>query len=267
LIGTIPAPDTSDGDAPEEVVVVERRRLELERRVVLLRRRRDLLEDHVEERLQVLRLLAHLLHRVPVAPRSVHDREVELLVVRAELDEEVEDLVEDLVRPRVGPIDLVDHHERAEAVLEGLSQHEARLRHRPLRRVDEEEDRVRHAQRALDLPPEVRVAGRVDDVDARAVPVDRRVLREDRDAPLALLRVGVHRPLLDLLVLPEGPGELEHRVDERRLAVVDVRDDGDVADRSLVLRGHASPGLRGEEDKVAARCRQGPTTHQSSKIL
>ena len=34
----------------------------------------------------------------------------------------------------------------------------------------------------------------------------------------------------DLLVLAEDAGLPEHRVDERRLAVVDVGDDGDVAD-------------------------------------
>jgi hypothetical protein len=127
--------------------------------------------------------------------------------VRAELDEEAEDLVEHLVAARVGPVDLVDHHERAQTVLEGLAQHEPRLRHRALGRVDEEEHRVRHPQRPLDLSAEVGVAGRVDDVDPRPVPVDRRVLRQDRDAALALLRVGIHRPLLDLLVLPEGPAK------------------------------------------------------------
>ena len=56
------------------------------------------------------------------------------------------------------------------------------------------------------------------------------VLREDRDALLALEVVGVHDPLDDFLVLAEDAGLPEHGVDERRLAVVDVGDDGDVAD-------------------------------------
>jgi hypothetical protein len=36
------------------------------------------------------------------------------------------------------------------------------------------------------------------------------------------------------LVLAEGPGLLEQRVDECRLAVVDVRNDGDVPDLVLI---------------------------------
>jgi hypothetical protein len=73
------------------------------------------------------------------------------------------------------------------------------------------------------------MAGRVDDVDLRPAPAHRRVLREDRDPPLALERVGVHHPLLDDLVLAERAGLPEHLVDESGLAVVDVGDDGDVA--------------------------------------
>ena len=41
-------------------------------------------------------------------------------------------------------------------------------------------------------------------------------------APFALDGVGVHDPVFDRLVFAEGVALPEHRVDERRLAVVDV---------------------------------------------
>ena len=59
---------------------------------------------------------------------------------------------------------------------------------------------------------------------------DGRVLGEDRDALLALEVDRVEDALADVLVLAERAGLPEHRVDERRLAVVDVRDDRDVAE-------------------------------------
>ena len=59
---------------------------------------------------------------------------------------------------------------------------------------------------------------------------DGRVLGEDRDPLLALEVHRVEHALGDVLVLAEGAGLPEHRVDERRLAVVDVGDDRDVAD-------------------------------------
>ena len=170
------------------------------------------------------------MRRHALACRRVDDRRVELRVVGLELDEQVEHLVVHAHRVGAGPVDLVDDDDRRPAELERLAEHEARLRHRPVERVDDEQHAVDHAQDALDLAAEVGVARRVDDVDLRALPADGGVLGEDRDAPLALQRVGIHHALLHDLVLAKGAGLAEHLVDERRLAVIDVRDDGDVPD-------------------------------------
>ena len=87
---------------------------------------------------------------------------------------------------------------------------------------------------ALDLGAEIGVAGRVDDVDvgglaARWRPFDRGALGEDGDPALFLEVVRIHRALFDALVVAEGARLAEQLVDERRLAVIDVRDDRDVA--------------------------------------
>ena len=66
---------------------------------------------------------------------------------------------------RVGAIDLVDDDDRRQAALEGLAQHEARLRQRPFGGVDEQQHAVGHRQHALHFAAEIGVAGRVDDVD------------------------------------------------------------------------------------------------------
>jgi hypothetical protein len=71
---------------------------------------------------------------------------------------------------------------------------------------------------------------------------DRGVLREDRDAARLLQRVAIHDALRVRLALAEDAALREHAVHERRLAVVDVRDDRDVADGvallQLVVRAH-----------------------------
>jgi hypothetical protein len=83
------------------------------------------------------------------------------------------------------------------------------------------------------------VARGVDDVELHVPVLHGRVLGEDRDALLALEVHGVHDAVVDVRALPEGAGLPEHRVDERRLAVVDVGDDGDVAQ---VLAGGGGDG-------------------------
>ena len=73
------------------------------------------------------------------------------------------------------------------------------------------------------------MARRVDDVDQQVLVVDGRVLRENRDAALALEVGVVHGALGDPLVRAERAALMQQRIDERRLAVIDVGDDGDVA--------------------------------------
>ncbi len=111
--------------------------------------------------------------------------------------------------------------------------------------VDEQEDAVDHRQAALDLAAEVGVPGRVDDVDLRVAELDRGVLGEDRDPLLALEIHRVHHALVHVLVLAERASLPEHRVDEGRLAVVDVRDDRHVAEvvtEGEGRLGHGEPG-------------------------
>ena len=174
------------------------------------------------------------------AGARVEDREIDLLFVGVEVDEEVVDLVEDFLRPRVRPVDLVDDDERRQPPLERLAQHEPRLRQRSFGRVHQEQHAVDHRQRPLDLAAEVGVARRVDDVDQDVVVVDGRVLGEDGDAPLPLEVGVVHHPLGHPLVGAEDPALVEHGVDQRGLAVVDVGDDGDVSPESV---GHRRSGF------------------------
>ncbi len=164
------------------------------------------------------------------AGHRVDHRELDLVLARAQIDEQRVDGVEHLGRPRVLAVDLVDHHHRGQPQRQRLAQHEPGLRKRPLRGVDQEQDAVHQAQPALHLAAEVRVPGRVDDVDLHAAVGDRGVLRQDGDALLALQLVGVHGAVHHGLVGAEDARLAQHVIDQGRLAVVDVRDDRDVAD-------------------------------------
>ena len=90
------------------------------------------------------------------------------------------------------------------------------------------------------------------------LPHDRGRLGEDGDAALALEIVRIHHPLGDALVVAKGARLLQEPVDQRRLAVVDVGDDGDVAElhHGTVLesggrRGGGGAVLMREDDRDA----------------
>src|SRR5262249_43703925 len=70
-------------------------------------------------------------------------------------------------------------------------------------------------------------------------------LGENGDAALTLQLVAVHGLRLHLLVGAEGTGLLQQRVDQRRLAMVDVGDDRDIADiHEWILNGVPGVGAR-----------------------
>ena len=137
---------------------------------------------------------------------------------------------------RVGAIDLVDHDDRRQAALEGLAEHESRLRQRTFRGVDQQHHAVGHRQHALHFPAEIGVAGRVHDVDQGLAVVNGGVLGQDGDAALTLELVAVHGALFDALVGAEHAALPKHGVNKGGLAVIDVGDDGNVAAKRVRYR-------------------------------
>ena len=240
--GELAGHDPPDGQPADVVVVSEVVRLEARRRVRRVGRAGQEAHDRLEERPQIGALPAELPRRRAGARVGVEHGELELLLARPEIDEQAVDLVEDRRRPGVRAVDLVEADDGRETGLERLAEDEAGLRQRALRGVDQEEHPVDHGERALDLAAEVGMAGRIDDVDVHALPRDRRVLREDRDAALPLEGEGVHHPLGHRLIGAEDAGLPEQRIDERRLPVVDVGDDADVAHVGAAGHGRLARG-------------------------
>ncbi len=153
-----------------------------------------------------------------------------------EIGEQVENLVQHLDVPLVRLVDLVDRNDRAEADLERLRHHEFCLRHRAFGGVHQHDGAVHHVEYALHLAAKIGVARRVDDVDAGVLPLDGRNLRKDGYAALAFQIVRIHRAFGHALVLAERAGLFQEHVDERRLAMIDVGNNGDVAQRHVEPR-------------------------------
>ena len=149
-------------------------------------------------------------------------------VIAVEADD-LRDLAARLFGLRARQVDLVDDRDDLQVVLDGEVGVGQRLRLDALRGVDEEQRALARGQRPRHLVRKIHVAGRVDEVQDVRLAVFRRVIQPDRvrldgDPALAL---EVHRVehLRFHLARLEGAGDLEKAVGERRLAVVDVRDD------------------------------------------
>jgi len=115
-------------------------------------------------------------------------------------------------------------------VRERLAEHEASLRLWPVVGVDEEKNAIDHPQGSFHFAAEIGVTGSVDDIDDLVTPMHRSVLGLDGDALFAFEIHGVHGSIFDFLVGTESPSLLEQGVNEGGLPVVDVSNNGDVAD-------------------------------------
>ena len=185
-------------------------------------------QDEVEQRREVLaRAVDHLI-RPALAAGGVEHGEVELLIRRVEGGEEVEDFVVDLLVTGVLTVDLVDDDDGLDAARQGLAEHEFGLRQHAFGSVNQQDGAIDHGEDALHLAAEIGVAGGVDDVELHTLPFHGRALGQDGDAALALEVIAVHGALGHGLVFAEGSGLFEQLIEQCGLAVVNVRDDGEV---------------------------------------
>src|SRR5471032_2770421 len=230
------ARDTANADLADVGRVVQRGDLHLQRTVRIVVTRWHVLEDGFEQRGHVAFTHFRVQRSVAVQRRSVDDREVQLLVGGAQLVEQFEGLVDGPLGARARTIDLVDDDDRLQAQRQRFTRDETGLRHRAFLCIDQQQHRVDHRQHALDFAAEVGVARGVDDVDVGAVVLNRAVLRQNGNAAFFFEVVRIHHAGFNLLVVAEGTGLAQQFVDQGGFTVVNVGDDGDVANCAFCSR-------------------------------
>ncbi len=224
------ATQPADRDLAHVAAVLQRRHQHLHRPLSLDGRPGQVLEDRVEERAQIVRQVIGRIAGPHLQRLGVDHGEVGLLLVGAQVYEQVKGGVDRVVEPRRRPVHLVDHDDGLQPLFQRLAQHEARLRHGAFHRVHQEQHAVYHVHDALDFAAEVGVPRRIDDIDRDALIEDAGVLRQNGDAPFPLQVVRVEHALHHLLIAAKDVGLAQHPVDQRRLAVVHMGDDRHIAD-------------------------------------
>ena len=159
--------------------------------------------------------------------------------------DELGELTGGAVRIGLRQVDLVHEREQLEVVLDREVRVRDGLRLHALRGIDDEDGALASLKRARHLVGEVDVARRVDQVQLVPLPGDADRLGLDRDSALALElhrveHLGTH------LAARHRVRELEDAIGQRRLAVVDVRDDREVAD-SFQVHGRSAAAEAAEQ--------------------
>ena len=164
--------------------------------------------------------------------------------VRGVQAQHVFDLLGPLVGLGAGQVDFIDDGDEFQIRVDGLVEVGHGLGFDALGGVDHQHGPLAGGQGPADFVVKVHVAGGVDEVQLVGLAVPHVVHRHggglDGDAPLAL-QIHVVEGLLARIAFIHHPGALQHAVGQGGLAVVDVRDDAEVAD---VRRGGDLRGLR-----------------------
>src|SRR5437667_956989 len=236
--------DAPERNSSEVITVIQIRDEHLKEWLARNFWRRHMLHDRLKERRHVLVVFVQFAHGKTVLRAGVNDWEIELLVGCFKFDEEIENLVQDFMRTRVFSVDLVDDNNRLQFVLQRLAQNKTRLRLWPIVRIDNKQHAIHHFHDSLDFAPKIRVAGGINDVDPIAVPLESCVLRANRDPFFALEIHRIHHALFNLLIGAKRARLAQQLIDQRCLAVIDVRYDGDITNFIHSIEGDSLPSGR-----------------------
>ena len=159
----------------------------------------------------------------------------------------------------VGAVDLIDDNDDAVTQLQRAAEDEAGLGHGTLGRVNEQDNAVDHLENALDLAAEVGVSRGIDNVYLRIAVLHGGVFSHDGYAALTLEVVRVHDSLDDLLIFAVNAALLEHLVNQRGFAVVNV---GDNCNISELFHQNQTPN-----NNSAQKCILAPKSHDYNSFL
>src|SRR5205085_2557893 len=147
-------------------------------------------------------------------------------------------VVERALERRAFPVELVDEDRTGQATLLREPPCNLRLHLDALDGRDNEQREVGGLQRGDDVSDEIRVSGRVEQVDLVAVELEGRERERHRDGPPLLLRVEIRngRAVFDAPDARDRAGTEQQRLRERRLAGAAVAQECDVADLRARIR-------------------------------
>src|SRR4051812_9448383 len=219
----------ADTDTTDKTRIVKRTDLHLQRRVRIGIAYRYIFQNGIKQRAHVGARLIQAHAGVTIERGRVYDRKIKLRFGSTELVEQIKRLVHDPVRTCARTIYFVHHYDGFESEGKRLARNKPGLRHRAFHGIDQQQHAVHHRQHALDFAAEIGMSRRIYDIDVRALILHRAVLGQDGNATLPFEIVRVHNPLGHMLMRGKGSRLAQKLVDQRGLTVVDVGDDGDVA--------------------------------------
>ena len=156
------------------------------RRTFQLRGSRDILQDTIQQRINIIRRLLPVGAHPVIFCRTVNNGEIQLVFRCFQAEHQVEYHFIDFFGTTVRLVHLVHNNDGFQADLQSFLQYKTRLRHRTLKSVHQQDTSVGHVQYAFHLTAEVAVPRSVDNINLSVFIIDRNVFGKDCYSSLTL---------------------------------------------------------------------------------
>ena len=167
--------DLSDADPADILIIINCRDQHLRRCIRISDGRRNVIDDRVQQRFQILPLFIRIHGRDARSGRGKNKGAVELLVIGAQIHQQLQHLINHFLRSGFRPVNLIDTNNHGMMQFHCLPQHKLRLRHRPLEGIYDQNDTIDHLEYTFHLTAKIGVPGRIDDVDFHILIIDCRI--------------------------------------------------------------------------------------------
>ena len=221
--------DAANADAAHEVVIVHRGHQHLEGSLGVALRRLDGAQQSIKQGDQVGAGHIRVQACGAITAAAEQHGAVQLLIGSAQIHQQVQHLIDDFLDAGIGAVDLVDGHHQTQVLLQSLLQHKTGLGHAALGGIHQQQNTVDHLQHALHLAAKVGMARSIDNIDLDTLVGAGAVLGQNGNATLTLDIAAVHDALSHDLIIAECAALTQHCVHQGGLAVVNVSDNGNVA--------------------------------------
>ena len=125
----------------------------------------DFVQDHFEEGGHVCSGNVRIQGGVAIPGGAVDHRELQLVIVGPQLNEQVQHFIHHFRRAGAGPVDFVQYHQGLFPQSQSFFQHKAGLGHTAFKSVYQQQNAVYHHQHPFYLAAEIRVTRGVHNVD------------------------------------------------------------------------------------------------------
>ena len=198
----------------------------------------NFLDNGIQQRRHIHRVVFGSIARVPIHSRSKHNGKIKLLIAGFKLNHQVEHFVNHFVRTCTRAVNFVDHNHDAQPQRKSMLKHETRLRHGAFKRVNNKQRAISHVQHALHFTAEIGMARRIDNINLHIAVIDSDIFRKNGNAAFTFLVVAIKNPFFYLLICTKCSHCVQQAVDKCCFPVVYVRNNCHITD---VFLFHKNP--------------------------